>query len=274
MITTTIACIGCGVMGGALMRAIASVVTAKNITVSAATAEEAKAFAASIGCNAAESNALAVKNAKIVFLAVKPAFVTTVLQEISGSLLPDATIVSMAAGLPIETLHKTLNSATPAGNTHSLVRIMPNMPAAVGEAMIALAANSSAHSYDVEAVKELLESAGKVEQVDEKLMDCVTAVSGSGPAFVFMFIEALADAAVRFGMPRKQAYIYAAQTVKGSASMMLETGRLPADLKDGVCSPAGTTIEGVAALERTGLRNSVIEAVTATYEKSVALGKK
>ena len=228
---TTIACIGCGVMGGALMRAMATVVSPKNITVSAVTSEEAEAFAAKVGCNAAPTNAAAVKDAKVVFLAVKPAFVEQVLSEIATSLLPDATVVSMAAGVPIATLHKTLDSALPAGNTHSLVRIMPNMPAAIGEAMVALSANSSAHSYDVAVVKELLESAGKVEQVDEKLMDCVTAVSGSGPAFVFMFIEALADAAVRFGMPRKQAYIYAAQTVKGSAAMMLETGRLPADRK-------------------------------------------
>ena len=151
---------------------------------------------------------------------------------------------------------------------------MPNMPAAIGEAMTALSANSVAKEEDIATVKTLLEAAGKVEIVDEKLMDCVTAVSGSGPAFVFMFIEAMADAAVKLGMPRAQAYTYAAQTVKGSSAMVLESGKHPAVLKDGVCSPAGTTIEGVAALERSGFRNSVIEAVTAAYGRSVALGKK
>ena len=121
--------------------------------------------------------------------------------------------------------------------------------------------------------KSILEAAGKVEIVPEKLMDCVTAVSGSGPAFVFMFIEALADAAVRCGMPRAQAYIYAAQTVKRSASLVLDTGKHPGALKDSVTSPAGTTIEGVAALEENGFRSAVIKAVTAACEKSAELGK-
>ena len=120
---------------------------------------------------------------------------------------------------------------------------------------------------------EILSSAGRVEVVPEKLMDCVTAVSGSGPAFVFMFIEALADAAVRCGMPRAQAYTYAAQTVYGSAGMVLESGKHPAVLKDMVCSPAGTTIEGVAALEKNNFRNAVIEAVTAACDRSIVLGK-
>ena len=140
--------------------------------------------------------------------------------------------------------------------------------------MIALSANSAASEKDVAEAKSLLEAAGKVEIVDEKLMDCVTAVSGSGPAFVFMFIEAMADAAVKLGMPRAQAYIYAAQTLKGSAEMALQTGKHPAALKDSVCSPAGTTIEGVAALEKNNFRNSVIEAVSAAYRRSVELGKK
>ena len=256
------------------MRAIAAIVDPAQITVSAKNPAHAQAFAKESGCKAALSNAEAVQGAKIVFIAVKPAFVEQVLVEIAPHLLPDATIVSMAAGLTIESLHKALDGAIPTGNTHSLVRIMPNMPAAIGDAMVALAANSSAHTYDVETVKALLESAGKVEQVDEKLMDCVTAISGSGPAFVYMFIEALADAAVRFGMPRSQAYIYAAQTVKGSAAMALQDGRNPSALKDAVCSPAGTTIEGVAALERGGFRSSVIEAATAAYNRSVALSKK
>ena len=269
----TIACIGCGVMGGALLRAMTTLVAPQQITVSAASMAEAQAFAAATGCVAAASNADAVKGACVVFIAVKPAFVAQVLAELAPALRHDAVVVSMAAGVTLETVATALGAAS---DGRTLVRIMPNMPAAVGEAMIALSAraiDAAQTSADVALVRALLESAGKVELVDERLMDCVTAVSGSGPAFAFMFIEAMADAAVRLGMPRAQAYTYAAQTLKGSAAMVLEDGRHPAALKDGVCSPAGTTIAGVAALERAGFRNAVIEAVQAAYERSVSLGK-
>jgi pyrroline-5-carboxylate reductase len=154
------------------------------------------------------------------------------------------------------------------------IRIMPNTPAKICEGMTALCCGEDVCQERICEVTSLLEAAGKVEKVDEKLMDCVTAVSGSGPAYAFMFIEAMADAAVKFGMPRKQAYIYAAQTLKGAASMVLQEEQNPAALKDAVCSPAGTTIEAVAALEKYGFRNAVIEAVTAAHDKSVAMGKK
>lgn len=258
-------------MGGALLRGMMHIVAPCNIAVSAKDMAEAEAFAKETGCRPCATNAEAVRGAKVVFIAVKPAFVATVLHEITPALEGDAVVVSMAAGIKIQSVMDALGSW---GCSHTLVRIMPNMPAAVGEAMIALSAGGIANEADVALVKTLLERAGKVELVDEKLMDCVTAVSGSGPAFAFMFIEAMADAAVRLGMPRAQAYVYAAQTLKGSAVVALETGKHPAALKDGVCSPAGTTIEGVAALERTGFRNSIIEAVTAAYDRSVALGKK
>lgn len=151
---------------------------------------------------------------------------------------------------------------------------MPNLPAIAGESMIALCAGSDVDLKEIETVKMLLSKAGKVEQVSENLMDGVTAVSGSGPAYGFMFIEALADAAVSFGIPRKQAYIYAAQTLKGAAETVLVTGRHPAELKDSVCSPAGTTIEAVRVLEEEGFRASIIKAAQAAFEKSIALGKK
>ena len=264
-----IACIGCGVMGGALIRAMTAIVAPKKITVSAKHFDEAKAFSDETKCNAVVSNTEAVKGAKYVFIAVKPAFVEDVLREIEPALPDDAAVISMAAGVKLETIEGILLT-----RKRTLIRIMPNMPAAVGQAMIVLSANSAADKKDVAEAKTLLEAAGKVEIVDEKLMDCVTAVSGSGPAFVFMFIEAMADAAVKLGMPRAQAYIYAAQTLKGSAEMALKTGKHPGALKDGICSPAGTTIEGVAALERNNFRNSVIQAVTAAYNRSVELGKK
>src|SRR5574344_372369 len=263
--------IGTGMMGGSLVRAMTKLVEPKNITVSDVDFTKAKAFAQSIGnANAVETNGEVASNSDIVFLAVKPPLVKTVLQEISNSFEKDATLVSMAAGIKLDFLQACFGgiSCRP-----DIIRIMPNMPATIGEAMIALTCDYNTNQESIDCTKELLAAAGKVEQVDEKLMDCVTGISGSGPAFVFMFIEALADAAVRCGMPRAQAYTYAAQTVYGSAAMALTDGRTPAQLKDAVCSPAGTTIEGVAALEKDGLRNAVIDAVTAACAKSAALGK-
>ena len=193
-------------------------------------------------------------------------YICDVFSEIAGSISEKSVIISMAAGVKIEKLQSFAPKAR-------FVRMMPNVCAQIGEAMTAITYKDNISESEVEAVKQLLNCAGKVEVVQEKLMDCVTAVSGSGPAFVFMFIEALADAAVRCGMPRSQAYTYAAQTVYGSSGMVLESKKHPAELKDMVCSPAGTTIEGVAALEKNGFRNAVIEAVTAACEKSINLGK-
>ena len=172
--------------------------------------------------------------------------------------------MSMAAGLKIASIRE----ACAVADAVQWVRIMPNLPAVVGEAMIGLCGAAET----LEKVKTLLSAAGKVEIVEEKLMDAVTAISGSGPAYCFLFIEALADAAVKLGMNRQQAYIYAAQTLRGAATMQLETGRHPADLKDGVCSPAGTTIAAVEALEQKGFRSAVMAAATAAYNRSVELG--
>lgn len=260
-----IACIGTGAMGGAIMRAVCSKFDPKNITVSNRTLEKGKAFANTVGCQFAENNKACIKDAKYIFIAVKPAFLSELFEEIKNDIPSDSVVISMAAGVKIEKLESFAKAR--------YVRIMPNVPAQIAKGMTALSCNDNISANELSDIKEILETAGKVEQVPEKLMDCVTGVSGSGPAFVFMFIEAMADAAVRCGMPRKQAYTYAAQTVMGSAALVLETGKHPGELKDSVTSPAGTTIEGVAALESNGMRNAVIEAVTAAYNKSVSLGK-
>ena len=154
------------------------------------------------------------------------------------------------------------------GKPVKLVRVMPNTPALVGEAMSAVCFNANITPEDRTIVMAMLNSFGKAEEVPEKLMDAVTGVSGSSPAYVYMFIEAMADAAVADGMPRAQAYKFAAQSVYGSAKMVLETGKHPGELKDAVCSPAGTTIEAVAALEAGGFRNTVISAQRACSQKS------
>lgn len=260
-----ISCIGTGAMGGAIMRAICKKYDVKNIKITDKNVELGKAFANETGATFVSTNK-EVLDADYIFLAVKPQFLSDVFAEIAGSIPTNAVVISMAAGVKLEKLENWAPKAR-------FVRMMPNVCAQIGQAMIAITYNENIKAEEAATVKEILSSAGKVEQVPEKLMDCVTAVSGSGPAFVFMFIEALADAAVRCGMPRSQAYTYAAQTVYGSAGMVLENGQHPTILKDMVCSPAGTTIEGVAALEKNNFRNAVIEAVTAACNRSIALGK-
>ena len=261
-----IACIGTGSMGGAIMRAVCKKFNPEEIFVSNKTASKGEAFAKECGCHFVADNKECIKNAKYIFIAVKPAALNILFAEISSSIPKDAVVVSMAAGVKIEKLNLFAPNAR-------FVRIMPNVPAQIGQAMTALCCNEDISGDELNEIKDILSACGKVEQVPEKLMDCVTAVSGSGPAFVFMFIEAMADAAVRCGMPRAQAYTYAAQTVYGSAGMVLQTGKHPAALKDSVTSPGGTTIEGVAALEQNGFRNSIIQAVTAACEKSISMGK-
>lgn len=260
-----ISCIGTGAMGGAIMRAICKKYDVKNIKVTDKNVELGKAFANETGATFVSTNK-EVLDADYIFLAVKPQFLSDVFAEIAGIIPTNAVVISMAAGVKLEKLENWAPKAR-------FVRMMPNVCAQIGQAMTAITYKDNIKAEEAANVKEILSSAGKVEQVPEKLMDCVTAVSGSGPAFVFMFIEALADAAVRCGMPRSQAYTYAAQTVYGSAGMVLENGQHPAVLKDMVCSPAGTTIEGVAALEKNNFRNAVIEAVTAACDRSIALGK-
>lgn len=260
-----IGCIGTGAMGGAIMRSVCKKYDVKNIFVTDKNIEAAKKFAQETGANVVNSNK-EILSADYIFLAVKPQFLGEVFSEIAADISEKSVIISMAAGVKIEKLQSFAPKAR-------FVRMMPNVCAQIGEAMTAITYNENITESEVETVKEILNCAGKVEVVQEKLMDCVTAVSGSGPAFVFMFIEAMADAAVRCGMPRNQAYTYAAQTVYGSSGMVLESGKHPAVLKDMVCSPAGTTIEGVAALESNGFRNSIIEAVTAACKKSIELGK-
>ena len=279
-----IGCIGCGMMGGALIKAIAKKVGGEKILLSDGDVEKAKSLALELGANFVTSNAQIIENCSHIILAVKPAFFSSVLEQIKDSYnniakseqknLP--VIISIMAGLSIEKIEQMSIQAGISGGLQNILRLMPNLPATVNEGMIALCTKenvSSEISQEVEFVKEILSCAGKVEQVSEKLMDVVTAVSGSGPAYGFMFIEALADAAVLLGMPRNQAYIYAAQTLKGAAQMVLETSEHPAKLKDAVCSPGGTTIQAVKSLEEKGFRSAVISAVESAYNKSVDLGK-
>lgn len=270
----SIGCIGCGTMGGSIFKAITSKYSPKNIYVTTKHPQKAADFAKETGCNALESNLELAKKCRYIFLAVKPAFIKSLLAEIRDAFTEEKIIVSMAAGLSLSKLEAACKPSELSAQDSTfvmphLVRIMPNLPAVYGEAMTAVCASDDIPQEEIETVKELLSTAGKVERVPEKLMDGVTAISGSGPAYAFLFIEALADAAVKFGFPRAQAYTYAAQTLKGAALMALEDERSISELKDAVCSPSGTTIEAVISLERHGFRGTVIDAATAAYNKSV-----
>ena len=214
-----------------------------------------------------QDNLVPAKKCDILVLSVKPYLYADVIEEIRDTVKQDVVIVMIAAGQTI-----AVNEAR-FGRNIKIVRAMPNTPALVGEGMAALCANSYVTDEEKNEVREIFESFGKAEFVAENMMDVVAGVSGSSPAYVYMFIEALADGAVLQGMPRQQAYTFAAQAVLGSARMVLETGMHPGALKDMVCSPGGTTIEAVASLEQDGLRAAVIRAVDVCTEKSKAMSK-
>lgn len=198
----------------------------------------------------------------IILLSVKPNVLPELVKEIKDNISKDKILISIAAGITQGDLTSLLS------DEHKIVRVMPNTPALVGEGMSAVSPNANLNKDELELVGDIFASFGKAEFVDEKLIDAVVGVSGSAPAYVYMFIEALADGAVLEGMPRNQAYEFASQAVLGSAKMVLETGKHPGELKDQVCSPGGTTIAAVKALEDFGFRSAVIEAVQVAAEKN------
>jgi pyrroline-5-carboxylate reductase len=226
-----------------------------------------KHFTNEIGAKTVAANADVAKFANVLILATKPDQVPAALAEISGAFTKNHLLISIAAGV---TLAK-LEAALPAGAR--VIRVMPNTPALVGAGASAFALGKSATAADGELAKKLLSAVGVAIQVKESLLDAVTGLSGSGPAYVYQFIEALSDGGVASGLPRDIATKLAAQTVLGAAKMVLETGQHPGALKDQVTSPGGTTIEGLHALEKGRLRATVMSAVRAATEKSKKLGQ-
>ncbi|MBE5906602.1 MAG: pyrroline-5-carboxylate reductase [Lachnospiraceae bacterium] len=214
------------------------------------------------GIHTTENNLEVVKQTDVLFLSVKPQYYQEVIKQIASEIRNDQIVITIAPGKTLAWLREQF------GKDVKIVRLMPNTPAMVGAGMTAATPNEFVTEEEKEKVLELLRSFGEVEVVTEKLMDTVTAVSGSSPAYVYMFIEAMADAAVSGGMARPQAYKFAAQAVLGSAKMVLDTGKHPGELKDMVCSPAGTTIEAVRVLEERGLRSAVFEAMKVVEEIS------
>jgi len=269
----TIAFIGSGNMGSALIKAVSGAGNSQiEICITDADNEKAKQAAVAFNAKVIASNTEAAQKGDFIFLAVKPQVTRQVLAEIAPVLKKRLksknapVLVSIAAGWSIAKLQQETGVKIP------VARAMPNMPALIGRGMIALSASDELSSDKIDEVKDLLKGAGLVDCVEEKHMDAVTGLSGSGPAFVFLFIEALCDGAVRAGLPRDKALAYAAQTVLGAAAMIQETGDHPGALKDMVTSPGGTTIAGIAALEESAFRGTVIKAVEAAWKRSIELG--
>jgi pyrroline-5-carboxylate reductase len=213
------------------------------------------------GVNVHETNVAVVLNSDIVFLSVKPQVMKAVLEEIKEALTPAQVVVSMAAGYPIKKIEETL------GDDKKIVRIMPNILVKIRKGVIALTHNYRLLDEELSTVKEILSDCGEVVEVEEKLFDAVTAISGSGPAFIFLTIEALADGGVKAGLPREAALKLVTATIVGSAEMV-RNGEHPEVLKDKVTSPAGTTIAGLSALEERGTRYSFIKAVEEAFKRS------
>ncbi len=262
--------IGAGNMGSAMIGGIcgSGLVTPEQIFVSAHSASTVEKINTAYGVRTTLNNVEVAATSDILFLAIKPYQFADVLPAIASSLKEECIIVSVAAGQSIASIEKLL------GANVKVVRTMPNTPALVGESMSALCCNANVTSEELALVKQLFECFGKAEVVSEYMIDAVIGVAGSSPAYVYMFIEAMADAAVADGMPRAMAYKFAAQSVFGAAKMVLETGKHPGELKDAVCSPGGTTIEAVAALEAGGFRDAVITAQRACVQKSKDMTKK
>lgn len=259
--------------GGAMAEALLSGIVAhglarpEEVWVSDIDANRVSYLRQTLGVQAASDNNEVLQKCQVVFLAVKPQVAPTVLSGLKGRWEKKHLVVSIMAGVPLAYLEQHTDPAR-------LVRVMPNTPCLVQTGAAAIAGGSNATPKDVTTVKELLSAVGKTVVLDEGLLDAVTGLSGSAPAYVYMFIEALADGGVMAGLPRPVAQTLAAQTVLGAAKMVLETGEHPGNLKDKVASPAGTTIAGIATLEEGGFRGLVLDAVLAGAERSVELGQK
>lgn len=259
--------IGCGNMGKAMLGALvkADSINRGDILVSTKTKNSAENINRDFNVEVTLSNVEVVKKSDILFLAVKPYFFKDVIEEIKHAVRDNSIIISIAAGVSISQIEQWFNKDM------KIVRTMPNTPALVNEGMSAICPNKNISNEELEYVGSLYNLFGKYEILEEKDFHAFIALCGSSPAYVFMFIEAMADAGVKLGIPRAKAYRLAEQSILGSAKLALETGRHPGELKDAVCSPGGTTIEAVIDLEKNGFRNAVISAVEKCAEKSKSM---
>lgn len=255
--------IGMGNMGGAILGGLLKIYSPERMIFTDVLQEKMEAVTAQTRVPHTATNMECAQQAKFLILAVKPQYFEPVFADIRQVLTKDQVLISLAPGITIDSITKRL------GGNVRVVRVMPNTPALLGEGMTGVSYDPDAFTEEEKSeIKTIFTSCGRMELVEERLMDAVGCVSGSSPAYVYMFIEALADSGVKYGLSRKTACTMAAQAVLGSAKMVLETQKHPGQLKDDVCSPGGTTIAGVSALEEHGFRNAVIKASDACYEKT------
>jgi len=258
--------IGGGNMGRALLKGLSATSPRPGLLAWDALEDCRKQLAAEFPVSIPDGNRALVKAANIIILAVKPQVIDPVLREIAPVLNPEHLLISIAAGIPCRKLEASLQHPVP------VVRIMPNTPALVNRGISALAAGRNATPRHLEIAKNLFSCLGETVIVNESAMDMVTAVSGSGPAYVFLVIEAMIDAAVGLGMPRDLARKLVVETILGSTELLKQSGRHPMELKDMVTSPGGTTIAGLAELEKHGLRHAFNQALASACERSRKLG--
>ncbi|MDQ3281169.1 MAG: pyrroline-5-carboxylate reductase [Acidobacteriota bacterium] len=266
--TRTISFLGAGNMAEAMIRGLlrGEEFAAENISASAPREERVRELREKYGINATSDNK-AVANADIVVLSIKPQIMARVLDEVADVISPDALVISIAAGVPVATIQTRLATGT------RVVRAMPNTPALVDAGATAIAGGEHAREADLAAAKRIFDSIGLTVILEESQLDAVTGLSGSGPAYVFLILEALSDAGVKVGLSRRTAQLLAAQTVLGSAKLLLETNEHPGRLKDMVTSPGGTAITGLHTLENGGVRTTLMNAVEAATRRSRELGE-
>jgi len=263
-----LAFLGAGNMAEAIIRGLlrSSTCAPAQITATARRAARLEALGTQYGIRTTSDNAAAVREADIVILSVKPQVLDGLLTTIAPALSPETLVISVAAGVPIAAMERRLGAGT------RIIRAMPNTPSLVGAGACAISPGAHATAEDVERALTIFRSVGIATEVEESLLDAVTGLSGSGPAYIFLIIEALSDAGVKVGLPRYTALELAAQTVLGSARLLIETGAHPGTLKDQVTSPGGTAIAGLHTLESGGLRTTLMDAVESATRRSRELG--
>lgn len=261
--------IGAGNMGGAILGGIlkSGIIDSEHIIASAKSDKSIEKIKNNYNVNVTKDSKEVVKFSDIIVVGVKPNIYDEILEEIKDEIDNEKIIITIAAGKTIESVENII------GQDKKIVRTMPNTPALVGEGMTSLSPNKNISEEELNFVKSLFDALGKSEVVNEDLIHAVIGASGSSPAYAFMFIEAIADGAVRAGMTRDKAYKFAAQGVLGAAKMVLDTDKHPGELKDMVCSPGGTTIEAVKVLEEEKFRGAVLKAVEACVNKSIEMSK-
>ncbi|WP_026887782.1 pyrroline-5-carboxylate reductase [Clostridium beijerinckii] len=259
--------IGCGNMGSSMVGGLikSGFIKAEDIMVSTKTESSSKRLEEQFQVKTTLDSTIVVRESDVIIFAIKPFMFKQMINEIRSELTENKLIITIAAGITINNMEEWINCNS------KVIRTMPNTPALVGQAMSAVCPNKNVTKDELDYCFKIFESFGECVQLEEKDFHAFIALCGSSPAYVFMFIEAMADAAVKLGIPRAKAYKMASQSVLGSSKMVLETGKHPGELKDMVCSPAGTTIDAVVELEKLGFRNSVIQAMNKCAEKSKSM---